>query len=94
MEQHYKEHVEELISNMECIHDFQCYKNNFESCCQTQTIENAGGIIQCGNGCKQANSDCQYKHKMNGDTLFTCSLRVYAARYNLAGNSAASQNLS
>ena len=93
MEQHHKEHVEELISNMECVHDFRCYKNNFESCCHAQTIENADGIIQCGNGCKQADSDCQYGHKMNGDTLCTCALRVYAARYNLDGNSTVSQNL-
>ena len=78
MEQEDKGEVEQIIAQMECAKDFECYKSGFERLCKARD----GGLKQHVWCLEEHNVslDCRFSLSFGDGMLCKCPLRVYIAK--------------
>jgi hypothetical protein len=72
----HKNEIEEIIGQMQCAKDFQCYKSGFEILSKTKDI----GLelyLQC---LEENVFGCQFSVRFGGNYFCECPLRVYIAK--------------
>ncbi len=78
MEQEDKVEVEQIIAQMECVKDFECYKSGFERLCK---VRNGGlkGHVWCMEE-RNVSLNCRFSLWFGDGMLCKCPLRVYIAK--------------
>ena len=73
--QEHKTKIEEIIKNMECPKDFQCYKSEFKDLCQIQIFRD-GELIEC---LDKGFNTCRHSFVFGRGYFCKCLLRKYIA---------------
>jgi hypothetical protein len=68
--------IEEIISGMECSHDFECYKSGFEDLAKIQIFRD-GELIEC---LEERIQQCKLSFRFGRVYFCKCPLRKYIAR--------------
>jgi hypothetical protein len=71
-----KKQIEEIIKEMNCPKDFQCYKSNFENLIDVGIVSDAK-MIECIEECAKT---CEFGHSFGLGFICKCPLRNYIAR--------------
>lgn len=74
-----KEHerrIQEIMNEMQCPKDFECYKSGFEELCKIRIIY-GGQLIEC---LEEKAQPCQLGFPFGYGYFCDCSLRKYIAR--------------
>ncbi len=70
-----KEKIEQIISQMKCLKDFECYKSGFKNLCKVNILEDTG-LVECS---PENKKPCEFKSSFMGRTFCKCQLRCYIA---------------
>ena len=76
MEDKIRKEIEELIGEMRCPDNFQCYKSGFEDLCGGLVGE-GGKLVDCVN---EKAAECGFAVQVGSGYLCSCPLRLYIAR--------------
>ena len=76
METDHNEDIEEIIAQMQCPKDFQCYKSGFEVLSKTKDI-GLSSYVQC---LEENVFACQFSVRFGSINFCSCPLRVYIAK--------------
>jgi len=68
--------IEEIISQMKCKKDFQCYKSGFKDLCETKDI----GVPDSVRCLSKPLGDCEYSFAFGDGYFCKCPLRVYITK--------------
>ncbi len=74
--QKHKAQIEEIISGIECSHDFKCYKSDFEDLAKIR-IFRGGDLIECLEDRTQL---CELSFRFGLSYFCKCPLRKYIAK--------------
>jgi hypothetical protein len=72
----HKNEIEEIIGQMQCAKDFQCYKSEFKILSKTKDI-GLESYLQC---LEENVFGCQFSVRFGGNYFCECPLRVYIAK--------------
>jgi hypothetical protein len=78
VEEKHKKKIEEIMAEMECEKDFECYKSEFNDICKAK---NSGiySYVDCLEEMQEARL-CQFSLSFGEGFLCKCPLRVYIAK--------------
>jgi hypothetical protein len=76
MEIDHNEDIEEIIAQMQCPKDFECYKSGFEVLSKTKDI-GLSLYVQC---LEEKVFGCQFSVRLGSINFCQCPLRVYIAK--------------
>ncbi len=68
--------IEEIISQMKCKKDFQCYKSGFKEICEIKDIGMPDSIICLS----KLPESCEYSFAFGDSCFCKCPLRLYIAK--------------
>ncbi len=68
--------IEEILRQMECKRDFQCYKNGFRDICDIKDI----GLPDSVECLSKTSRNCEYSVAFGDSAFCKCPLRVYIAK--------------
>ena len=79
MEQKHKDAIEQIMREMECPKDFQCYRSEFVKLCKAKIF--LSGYADC----LEENSElCKFSVPFGEGLFCRCPLRVYVAEQDLS----------
>jgi hypothetical protein len=76
MEEDYKKKIEEIIGQLKCSKDFECYKAGYENLCKAKDI-GLESFLEC---LEQDLQGCQFSIPFGNTRFCQCPLRVYIAK--------------
>jgi hypothetical protein len=76
MEPEQKKRIEEIMAQMECEKDFQCYRSGFEKICKAG-YWGQPDYVEC---MEEKRTMCQFKVPFGDGVFCRCPLRVYVAK--------------
>lgn len=76
MERDFKKEIEEILGQMQCPKDFECYKSGFEALCKARYV---GGelFLEC---LEETPQRCKFSLFLGRSHLCQCPLRAYIAK--------------
>ena len=72
-----KEKIEQIMADMNCSGDFECYKSGYANLCKAKN-NGMGGYADCLED--QIKCKCEFRVPFGSGTFCHCPLRVYIAK--------------
>lgn len=76
MEQEINKQIEEIISGIDCLKDFICYKSGFHNLCRVRDI-GLESFLEC---LERKPEECNFSFSLALLNLCECPLRIYVAK--------------